>query len=556
MKDPQIEMQGDIISTYDAQENVNHYKVALRWQLPFSDLNENGETVVELYRNDSRSEDYAKVADIIFRKPEIKDDVIVVNYVIRDPNGVEKEGGFADNFIYPETDSEGNTTYIVHYATTEPELYYNARTWRRLQSYDNDNSWFAFLDEFDSPVLSEPGVPVVYNYKAIMKGYDYELLVNNPDLEKGEDGKRYHSETISLKDITSIVHPIQVPIAVPTINFAGIYTADEIAADTDHQLAATPTHESGLRNYVFNYTIDEELMNQKAKEYGSTQAADYVITSIRLDELNTTSNTERTVATKTYGSTATGRTSTGSFSNSRSINVGNKYQTVTVVTFRGTFGSPVITVPDVPTFSATVDNLSKNDNQSTPTHLAYDSQVQIRPLVMTDMGYDEDYVLPDEREHYKLGLWRTVQEAEGATLVSNNNLHPLAELIYFDSDASAASDDDEPSPLTVHESNTSMVFSDSFSHAFQNTFKVGYDGRLYVKVPEKMLRNDDAWMIADVVATAQSNVVSGVDGVLLDGDSNEDAIWYDLQGRRVNEPISGTPYIKVTSQGATKTIFR
>jgi hypothetical protein len=51
---------------------------------------------------------------------------------------------------------------------------------------------------------------------------------------------------------------------------------------------------------------------------------------------------------------------------------------------------------------------------------------------------------------------------------------------------------------------------------------------------------------------------TGVEGVMLDGDAtaDKDALWYDLQGRRVTTPVSGNPYIRVTSQGATKIIYR
>jgi hypothetical protein len=544
MKDPRIDIKGDIFSTYDAEKNVNHYKTALRWQFYLSDLNENGQTKVHLYR------DNVKVADIVFEKPVEQESisgytkpVIAVDYTV---DG--EANGFVGDFDYPETDADGNVTYVEHYAYNAPIIYFDAETSKRVGSFDDTTSWFTFVDEFDSPVLSEPNVPTEYHYYAVMEGYDYSKLVNNEDFVEA-DGLRYHAENAKFEDMTSEVHPIEVPMAIPTIAFEGIYTSDQIAEDSDHALEVTPTNASCKRQYLFNYTLDADLVAQKGRKYSET-TTNYIITDVTLDEWDVENKLQSTLGTKTLGDE--NRQNVGNFSvDNSTVAVGNKYQTVTKTTFRGTFGSPVITVPDVPTFKAEVTSLTLNDNETNYVNdFAFNSEVTISPVMLTSMGYDSNN-LPADRTAYRLGLWRTVPETETTTAA-------LGEPIYFETGASSATDEDETSNLAIDENNLSMTYSDAFHYTQLNQFVYGYDGRIYVKVPEGMLRNDDAWMIADVKATKESTLTSGVEGVMLDGDgaTDKDALWYDLQGRRVTTPVSGNPYIRVTSQGATKIIYR
>jgi hypothetical protein len=62
-------------------------------------------------------------------------------------------------------------------------------------------------------------------------------------------------------------------------------------------------------------------------------------------------------------------------------------------------------------------------------------------------------------------------------------------------------------------------------------------------------------MLVEVPVLSSMITVSGVENVSVD-EADEDAIWYDLEGRRVAEPISGSLYIRVTSRGAEKAIYK
>jgi hypothetical protein len=570
MKDPQVRLEGDLFSEYDATQNVNHYTVSLRWPMLLSDFNENGETLVDIYREGVEE----PVAKIVFSKPsepkEVAgldaDKVVEVKYTV---NG--HEDTFRGDFVVPVVDipmsyQPGVRVDSVYYqltqATCGPSLYFNAETSKRVGSFDDEDSWFAFTDKFDSPVLSEPGVPTSYTYRAVMHSYAYDKLENNEDLSQpAEDGLYYHVVHTSTGDLESTSPNMVVPMALPELSFQGLYSSDdilgndeaEVEGDEDHHLTACSEDN---RDYVFNYVLDEDLVWQQGKDYDDYWKK-YIITSVTLDELDAEGNVNQIGDPVELSTSATYRSNTGRFSVS-DITVGNRYQTVTHTTFRGTFGSPVITVPGVPKFDSSVtlsytDHYNSEDGDDN-THGIYKpilASIDLTPY-LSGLGY-EDGELPAEGD-YRIAVWRTLPgSTDGEELVYFNGDNSVT---YNDTNLCADCETEEG--VIVSEGKGSnpdeLTYNDVFNVNQNGLVEADYVVRVYVKVPEGMLRDDDAWMLVEIPVNT-SITVSGVENVCAD-DSAEDAVWYDLQGRPVEDPLAGQSYIRVTSRGAEKVIFK
>jgi hypothetical protein len=564
MKDPRIRLEGDLFSEYDATQNVNHYTVSLRWPMVLSDFNENGETLVDIYREGVE----APVAKIVFSKPsEPKsmpeldaNQVVEISYTV---NGAENK--YTGDFIIPQTNSDGSMVYVMTQATCGPSMYFDAETSKRVGSFDDESSWFAFTDQFDSPVLSEPGVPTSYTYRAVIHSYDYTKLENNDDLtQPAADGLYYHVVDSKTGDLESTSEKMVVPMAIPELSFQGLYSTDdilgndeaEVEGDEDHHLTACSVDN---RDYAFDYVIDEKLTKEQGREYSST-TTQYIITTVTLEELDTEGNVNQIGDPITLSTNASTRSNVGQFAVS-DIAVGNRYQTVTHTTFRGTFGSPVITVPGVPNFSGNL-SLSFTDhyNEDIADGISHGNYIPVLASIdltpyLSALGY-EDGQLPAEGD-YRVAVWRTVpNSSEGDT----------EELVYFNGDSSVTYSDTnlctecaDLEGLTATEGTDNqpdqLTYDDVFKVTKAGDVEADYTVRIYVKVPEEMLRDDDAWMLVEVPVLSSMITVSGVENVSVD-EADEDAIWYDLEGRRVAEPISGSLYIRVTSRGAEKAIYK
>jgi hypothetical protein len=529
-----------------------------------SDFNENGETLVDIYREGVE----APVAKIVFSKPsEPKsmpeldaNQVVEISYTV---NGAENK--YTGDFIIPQTNSDGSMVYVMTQATCGPSMYFDAETSKRVGSFDDESSWFAFTDQFDSPVLSEPGVPTSYTYRAVIHSYDYTKLENNDDLtQPAADGLYYHVVDSKTGDLESTSEKMVVPMAIPELSFQGLYSTDdilgndeaEVEGDEDHHLTACSVDN---RDYAFDYVIDEKLTKEQGREYSST-TTQYIITTVTLEELDTEGNVNQIGDPITLSTNASTRSNVGQFAVS-DIAVGNRYQTVTHTTFRGTFGSPVITVPGVPNFSGNL-SLSFTDhyNEDIADGISHGNYIPVLASIdltpyLSALGY-EDGQLPAEGD-YRVAVWRTVpNSSEGDT----------EELVYFNGDSSVTYSDTnlctecaDLEGLTATEGTDNqpdqLTYDDVFKVTKAGDVEADYTVRIYVKVPEEMLRDDDAWMLVEVPVLSSMITVSGVENVSVD-EADEDAIWYDLEGRRVAEPISGSLYIRVTSRGAEKAIYK
>ncbi len=569
MKEPRFDIIGDIYSQYDAVNDVNNYTAKLRWEVPLSDLNADGETTVHVYRDD------VKIADVVFSKPSepkkveglTSDEVIEVTYTV---NGESRS--FTGDFDFPVTDDDGNVTYVMQYCTTDPVMYFDATTHKRLLTIDTYGytSWFTMTDTFSSPVLSEPGVPTTYKYTAVMDGYDYEEYENNTDLAVGDDGLRYHLASHSFESLASEAYAMPIPMAVPTFTFTGLYSSEDIAADTDHHLAVTPTHDSVDRKYKLNYTIDSDLITQKGKK-GTDGTAEYIITGITLNSVDDDGSLTE-VGTATLKSTT--RKGEGSITITKgTVTPGNRYQTMVTSTYRGSFGSPILTLPDAPVVAyasavspITVD-YTTHFMSDWGSHTPY--VFKARNILTPDseslktLGYNEDTRLT--ASDISLGLWRSITpgdtQSAPAMASSSTGFDSTATLTYHlgndlgDSDPSAGIDAGCLAEGGISlDDDGNLIYTDVYEYPMWQ-YSLSYNGRVYVKVPEYMLRNSDAWMVADASQTVAVELLTSAEGLSTDPSDPTSGLWYDFQGRRVLNPVSGEIYIRLTEQGARQTVY-
>lgn len=205
MKEPQVNLGGDLYSTFDAENNVNHYEVRLGWDMQFSDLNMKKPTAIKIWRHDNLNSEKVLVADIKVSVPELVD--------VTDVPGVEKAYAVSidivDGTAMPdeETKAQGNlyrgsfdfydtTNKCWHLVavTQKSRIRFDANSHRQLDGFKDytNQPWVVFVERFDSPDLNHSTVPTIYTYTAEMAPYEYIEYVNNDNFELGTDKKRYH----------------------------------------------------------------------------------------------------------------------------------------------------------------------------------------------------------------------------------------------------------------------------------------------------------------------------------------------------------------------------
>ena len=360
MKEPQINIEGDIFSRYiddkeDEHYNCNRYQVNLRWKLPLSDLNAAGKTVAHLYR------DGLEVAEIIFEQPsepkridKTEDpqapdaDVIEVKYTI---NG--EEGGFKGDFDYlSEVKSDGTPVYTLIYGFQNKSLYYDATSHKMLNTMDTETfePWFTFVDQFYSRPLTQIDAQESFVYTAELEPYGYTELYNNENLAEGEDGKLYSERTVDFPGSLTDGVSIHTSMATLRLDFDNLYTEEQVRADLDQTLDVT-TMDNLNRKATLTYSLDPELVRQQGRYKPSGQTT-YTTTDminwVDLRELQEDGTFSTVLRNKhSVNRKAEDRISVNEL-NGHELTPGKTYQLVTSTVIRGEFGSKTITVPDVP----------------------------------------------------------------------------------------------------------------------------------------------------------------------------------------------------------------
>lgn len=334
MKEPQCNLTGDIFSTFDPEMNVNHYTVTLRWDVNLSDLNANGPTKMKIYREATGGN--VLIADLIFSKPEKNPTTgdIEVDVTL---NG--KPNAFQGDFFYLA--DKNNNIYQTEYMSQGAKLIYDPVTEKRkeLNTATRFLSWFCLVDKFDSPDLNDAAkVPSTYRYHGEIEGYDYTELVNNDNYEVDEaTGLRYHTENRTLKNVVSPSTTVYTAMALPSPYFQGIYTTDDVKADTDFNLGATARPSS----YMVEYNMTNPEVMKHRYRYCPVNSSYYttemVLSGVEVKDVTDPANSTTVGKINIVNTSAS---PSGKVNLIDKTNPDKRYQTVVTSRSRGTFGSP------------------------------------------------------------------------------------------------------------------------------------------------------------------------------------------------------------------------
>ena len=405
MKEPQCNLTGDIFSTFDPEMNVNHYTVTLRWDVNLSDLNANGPTKMKIYREATGGN--VLIADLIFSKPEKNPTTgdIEVDVTL---NG--KPNAFQGDFFYLA--DKNNNIYQTEYMAQGAKLIYDPVTEKRkeLNTATRFLSWFCLVDKFDSPDLNDAAkVPSTYRYHGEIEGYDYTTLVNNDNYEVDEaTGLRYHTENRTLKNVVSPSTTVYTAMALPSPYFQGIYTTDDVKADTDFNLSATARPSS----YMVEYNMTNPEVMKHRYRYRPVNSSYYttemVLSGVEVKDVTDPANSTTVGKINIVNTSAS---PSGKVNLIDKTNPDKRYQTVVTSRSRGTFGSPVVSMPDVPAMSASIsvgfaDHIRQTlDAEEYDAHkinaegellVPYTARITINNLDASAMGYGQGELTADD----------------------------------------------------------------------------------------------------------------------------------------------------------------
>lgn len=556
---PGMALSGDIHSEFNVGDRCNHYKTALRWEIVQSDLNISGPTVYHLYRDGN------EIAKIEIGQPTRVESIHDGNINIDEPayacdvKVTKADGSVVDlSEMYGTIDYEvSENTYREVYANQHSRLYYDLRTSHRMDLNEvlGIRSWFVYVDEFDSPDLSVPGVPDRYVYTLRMDGGTYHnLAVSTSGLG---------SQVNIVEDTKGAESPepvtVHATMVVPSIDFNGYYTLDEVQADTDHSLpVSTPFDANGTLNVHYALGNPEHVNHRIIKENGTTVP---VVQSITSYEIPSRENPDARIPWKTISIMGDGSKAEGDMlvEQSSGAQEGASFQIVTKTEGRGTFGSRIVTVPGLAHLelesNETVKAVFHDSHYGTDLHVLT-ADITLHPCDLDRIFYT-DGNMPTADQH-RIGVWRRLDivlpdtdsdrmktaGADGMELVHHFGTNPIV-----DSWACQECRDEQH-----YDGN--WLFNDHCDVPAEYDgqrvkFNADYLVRLYVQPAD----DDSKWMIAEArtTRTGEDDVPTGLEHVGA-GDA-EDALFFNLQGLQVVNPAHGQVLIMVDRNGSRKVRF-
>lgn len=490
-----------------------------------------------------------------------------------------KPNAFQGDFFYLA--DKNNNIYQTEYMAQGAKLIYDPVTEKRkeLNTATRFLSWFCLVDKFDSPDLNDAAkVPSTYRYHGEIEGYDYTTLVNNDNYEVDEaTGLRYHTENRTLKNVVSPSTTVYTAMALPSPYFQGIYTTDDVKADTDFNLGATARPSS----YMVEYNMtNPEVMKHRYRYRpvnGSYYTTEMVLSGVEVKDVTDPANSTTVGKINIVNTSAS---PSGKVNLIDKTNPDKRYQTVVTSRSRGTFGSPVVSMPDVPAMSASIsvgfaDHIRQTlDAEEYDAHkinaegellVPYTARITINNLDASAMGYAQGELTADDfvialRRDLGIGPWTAPGENSARAAWDQ---YPET-VMHFDGDIAcahdthcpqcAAGDGVEASPATG-----TITLTDTYDVATRHDHSVNFTPRVYIKVPRSVNPGPDRWMIAEAPVEATLGSVTGVEDVTADGKGTgfdpSQVRWYDLRGVEVKEPQPGTLYLRVTPAGSSKTVY-
>lgn len=581
-KSPTANLSGDIFSEYDRELNVNHYKGIISWDMQLSDLDWSKPTQVTIKR-DAGTDREAVVIEMEVSVPKLVDvtgyanvdKAYEVTMTITGGNGKPSDETLAKDLLfvgsYDYLHPDGY--YKLESAMQKTKILFDARTHKRIDGFDKytNRPWVIFVDPFDSPALDSPDVPLSYTYTVGITPYTYKEYVNNEPFELDETtGLYYHEEEFTTQEFLSEPYVVHPAITDPSMVFPGVYTTEQIMADTGRSLkpSVEPTNGQGL---AAEYNINPEVMEHKGLDTTRSQIQEYIVNGVEVYSITDAGAAKLT----TKALTVSDRNPKGTVnlaSYVRELHPGDRFQLITTTTFRGTFGSPVMTVPGVPQLVSSIVGMYTGGCDLTDGEVRHNPPVARTTVAsafsVTDMGYDEDALT--HFDNLYVGIWRnldqsTATEARSRILYAGENDTEDHTLVHhtdgMHQDGVSCSTCSGYQALNMRPDISNMFMTTDVYHMPDNidpdkdAFSGHYDTRIYVRVPDKMLRSKDKWMIADAPAYFQSDeYYTGVGNV--GTDSNSIVRRYTLSGIEVTDPQPGEIYIVVKDGKAAKEVYR
>lgn len=549
-------ISGTIHSQFKEGDSRNQYTSYLSWEVNLCDLNPDGETTYTLWRRGNTDVAPAKVATLHIEQPHtVETGVNDLNVVTSDPLVIAKiqvespDGTMKDKeSIHTDFDFlTGEDLYEMKSSNQHGSLYFNPSTTRRVGVSEamGTESRLLFIDRFASPDLNgeEGPVPDYYEYYVTASAFEYDEPVNNDNYDVDPaTGLAYHLEHRTREAFTSEVCRVYTPMALPSLQFNGIYSIEEVMADTDGTL-----RDSNLFNdrgeIKLKYSYHPDVIRHRENENSTTK---YVVQNITCYQIDNDTK-DRLLSQAVNHNSPNGTVTT------REIKPNTTFQMVTETFARGTFGSRAVHVYGAPTLrlSAGAFQLLGWDGHNHPEG-AISSKLQLIPDV-SQMGYTGDKLTLNAANH-RFGLWRTTTvtspetplmtaaDGDGASaseVFVNHFAGPVEENFTSACETCAALRGYDPETLSY----TDIVAA---APDYGGKVHADYRGRLYVQLADDPYH----WMVAEARATPPYEHTNGIDDI--PSEIPGDAVFYDLQGRRVVNPAHGEILIMVTSQGSYK----
>lgn len=565
IKEPVMELHGEIFSKFDVGADINQYTGIIRWQLELSDIDSEKPTEFELLRDGN------KVARIVFDAPVLEqggvtdgsvntsDPIYSVAYHAYDLDGkdVTAERILYGDFYYEA--SENRYTHTVQ--TAQKNVYFNGSSTARMGQVNlGRKSWFLYKDRFDSPRLDGIGIPVSHTYVLRMKNYDYQEWENYPDLIPDADGNYYRKVAKRtgqpgqewLESAPCVVH---TSIAHPSIAVEGLYDKAQVIADTDRSLPVTTVPENAA--YAISYVVPGNSVEHKLED-GSWEGS-YIVQSTQAYKL--ADRSDLTSENSKWGAAAEIKgKATGVLSGPDENIVPNQtaFQTVTDAGYRGTFGSPKVSLYGAPELEIST---SVNTEEEMHIHfngpwcrdwqIAREYKVNIAPL-LEKYGYQNLNDLSADK--YFIGIWRSQSSVEVDPLAPSNGLQETRAaasepVLIWHSDGLHPQEYQETCDVCSHVGfdPATMVYTDRVECPNVTQTTVNYTARLYVQKPD----DPNKYGVAEAAATNSERVVAGIDNPIEDVSVADlekilaESELFNLQGVRIERPEEGAVFIAI-----------
>ena len=238
----------------------------------------------------------------------------------------------------------------------------------------------------------------------------------------------------------------------------------------------------------------------------------------------------------------------------------------------GDFGSPVITLPEMPTIDATISVNTTEHMYADPMAHIYDGVGQL-PVTATltienidasGMGYPEG---TPARENWEIGIKRkiaTTLKSSGraaASAAPNREelvFHPAADATtnFLATNCHICKANDGIFTETDGDGRQITRYVDTYDIPGDRDHTATYTPRVYVKVPRSYNPGEDRWLLAQTEVEGAKLTVTGLENMLAGSDADEGRVrYFDLNGFEVSEPVEGNIYIKVTASGSEKIVY-